>query len=62
MKIETRFTPGDTVRLIGLDLDALVDSVRVGLGGLIEYYVVYWNAGERTSVWVHEMELQRKEG
>ena len=54
--VKFKYGIGDLVKVMAIDVYGAVDSMSVGTGGEM-YRVVYWNDGERNSVWMYEGEI-----
>lgn len=55
------FRPGSRVKmLLGDDgwETAMVQAVRVQLGGVVDYNLIYWKDGERKTAWVEQFEVK----
>lgn len=52
------FKPGDPVLIVPLAREAVVEMVRIGLGGLVDYFVTWWEEGKRMEEWLRRDEIQ----
>ena len=57
--LEFRYDIGDTVIVSEIQRSARVDAVMVNIKGH-EYRCVYWNDGERYSMWLYEWEVSNE--
>ncbi len=60
MTVTVPYDYGDVVTIKALDIDAIVDAVKVNAGGA-EIGVAYWWNGERRSIWVLPVEIEKLE-
>lgn len=52
----SKFTFGDDVSIVAIDVKGYVDAVKFDAGG-VAYGVVYWYDGSRNYTWCGEREL-----
>lgn len=55
---EAEYTPGQAVTIIALERGGFVDLVRVHEGGVIDYFVEWWDEGKRCEGWLPARELR----
>ena len=55
---EAKYEPGQRVRLLALQLSGTVTMVRVDEGGMVDYLVVWWSEGKRSSEWLNGREIE----
>lgn len=57
MTVDFDYTLGQTVKVKAIGMLGLVDSLSLDMNGK-QYRVVYWNDGQRYSVWMYDWELE----
>ena len=57
MNFSSDFAPGEQVQIKPLERQATVEMVRVGLGGIIDYFVTWWEEGKRMDAWLRGDEI-----
>lgn len=49
--------PGQSVTILGLERKGVVSLVRFAEGGVVDYYVSWWDEGKRMSEWLPGSEI-----
>ena len=56
---KAEYRPGQTVVIAALERPAIVTLVRVDEGGIVDYFVTWWDEGKRCTEWLRSQELTK---
>lgn len=57
LRLEPLFQPGDAVQLVALERPGRVSLIRFD-GSQVEFFVTWWDEGQRREAWVFADELE----
>ena len=61
-EFQATFKPTQRVKIIALERPAVVRLVRIDQVGHVDYFLTWWDEGERRSEWVDGDEIETTNG